>query len=101
MRADFRSLHADRDVRLFHYVLFCNWFGETRPAGAAVELIERSEKGLAADDIDINAGAMVIPIFIPKGWLGPALLGDVILLRGELFLQLLGRGLRIIISGGG
>src|SRR5260370_5429737 len=88
--ADFGALHAERAIRFFGNVLVVDWLGKAGPARAAVEFIERRKQRLSADNIDINSGAMIVPILISKRWFGAALLGHVILLRRELLFQLLG-----------
>src|SRR5438309_2339183 len=59
-------------------------FGETGPAGAAIEFVERGEKRFVRDDIDINAGVVIVPVRVSKGRFGPVLARDMILLGGQL-----------------
>src|SRR4029077_7264590 len=99
--ADFGPFHAERAIRFLGNVLVVDWLGKAGPAAAAVEFIERREKRLPADNIDINSGAMIIPILVAKRRFGAALLGHVILLRRELLFQLLGRRLGRSLIGGG
>src|SRR5438270_4409714 len=87
--ADFGAFHSERAVRFFGDVALRDRLGETGPAAPAVELIERCEKRFATDNIDINAGPMIVPILISKRRFGPALLSDAILFRREFLFQFL------------
>ena len=49
----------------------------------AVELLGRSEQRLAGDDVDVQAGFLVVPELVVERRLGAALLGDVVLLPGQ------------------
>ena len=84
MAENFSPFHSKSAIGFFRDVALVDRFGETGPTGAAVEFIERSKKGFAADKIDIDAGAMIVPILVSKRRFGAALLGDAILLRREL-----------------
>ena len=59
-------------------------FGETGPSGAAIELIERGEERLVRDDVDINAGAVIVPVRVSKRRFGSVLARDMVLLGGQL-----------------
>ena len=83
--SDLGPLHAKAAIGFFGHVQFLDWLGETGPAAAAIELVERTEKGFARDDVDIDSGAMLIPIGIMESRLGAAHLRDAILL-GRQFL---------------
>src|SRR5690606_19973368 len=48
-------------------------------ARAGVELVERGEQRLARDDVDVDAGLVVVPVFVVERPLGAALLRDVVL----------------------
>src|SRR5436853_5362938 len=98
--ADVGALHPVGAIRFFGNIFVVEWFCKAGPSAAAVEFIERREQRLPANDIDINSGAMIVPILIAKRWFGAALLGDVILLRRELLFQLLGRRLGRSLIGG-
>src|SRR5665213_2416510 len=62
--------------------------GEARPAGTGVELVSRTEKRLARDDIDINAGLVVVPVLVMKRGFSSGLLRDFELFRRQSGLQL-------------
>ena len=55
--------------------------GEARPTGAAVELVDRCEQRFAGDDVDVDAGLVVVPVLAGERPLGAVLLRYVILLR--------------------
>src|SRR5260370_40869031 len=97
---DLGALHSERAFRFFGNVLVVDWLCKAGPARADVEFIERREQRLPANNIDINSGAMIVPILIAKRRFGAALLGDVILLRRELLFQLPGRRLGRSLIGG-
>ena len=61
---------------------------EARPAGAGVELVGRGEERLARDHVHVDAGLVVVPELVAERRLGGAALGDVVLLGGELALEL-------------
>src|ERR1700730_14929537 len=94
------AFHSESTIRFFSHVIFVDRFGETGPAAAAVEFVQRSKERLAADNIDINAGAMIVPIFVSKRRLGAALLGHVILLWSQFLFQFVGRRFRRSLIGG-
>ena len=50
--------------------------GETGPAAAAVELLGRGEQRLAGDDVDVEAGFVVVPEFVAEGRFGGRFLRD-------------------------
>ena len=87
-RADFSAGHPKRPVALFDNMIAGEGLGETGPAGAAVELVEGTEERLAADYIDVNAGAVVVPIFVLKWRFSSILAGHAILHRRELLAEL-------------
>jgi len=79
--ADFSTLHVARSVHAFDEEIFRDRFGKRRPARSAIEFVERCEEWFAGDDIDIDAGALVVPELILEGGLCPILAHDRILLR--------------------
>src|SRR5215471_15290058 len=96
----FSAFHTKRAVRFFVHVVLVDRFGETRPAAAAVEFVERREKRFAADNIDIDPCLVIVPILVAKRRLGPALLGHAILFGRELLFQIVGgRFRRTLICG--
>ena len=58
--------------------------GEARPAAAGIVLVGGGEQRLARDDVDVDAGLLVVEVLAGAGPLGAALLRDPILLRREL-----------------
>src|SRR6266478_746291 len=99
--ADFGPFDAERAIGFLGNVLVVDRLCKAGPSAAAVEFIERRKQRLPADNIDINSGAMIVPILVAKRRFGAALLGHVILLRRELLFQLLGRRLGRSLIGGG
>ena len=59
--ADLRTVHFQSAVRFFDDFFFRDWFGETGP-GAAVEFVERNEKWLTGNDINLNPGRAIGPM---------------------------------------
>src|SRR5690606_11830134 len=64
------------------------------PAAAGFEFVGRGEQRFAGDDIDIDARLLVVEQFAGAGALGPALLGDAVLLGREA-----GNGLGALLIG--
>src|SRR5438874_2994213 len=94
----FRATHFGASYKkflicLFHYVLFGKRLGETGPAGTAFEFVERAKEWFAAYDIDVNAGPVIVPIFVGKRTLRAVLTCNIVLLRGELPFELFVRRL--------
>ena len=79
------ALHVVRSVQVFDQEIFRDRFGKRGQAGAAIEFVERSEEWFAGNDIDVNAGALVVPELIlerrsrchsrARQNIGPALIG--------------------------
>ena len=86
--SDFRALSSATCVPLLFELLLRDRLGETRPARPAIKFIQRSEEGLAANDVDVNTGFVVVPIRILKRRLRPTLHGHVILLFRQPFPQI-------------
>src|SRR5437762_9336946 len=82
--SNLRPLHSVGRITFFHNAVFGNRLRETGPACAAVELIERAEKRLARDDIDIDSGLVIIPVGILKRSFGAAFSRHAILIFGKL-----------------
>src|SRR5262249_36937977 len=68
-------------------VLLLEWPREARPPGARVELVERAEERLARDDVDVDAGLLVVPEGVPERRLGRLVLRDLVLLGGQPLLE--------------
>ena len=73
MRAVSNLVDVRRDDRL----------GETRPAGARLELVRRREQRLTGYDVDVDARLLVIVVLAGEGPLGAVLLGDPALFRRQ------------------
>src|SRR4029077_12233076 len=68
-RPHFGTYHEQRAIHVLADVAGLERLGEARPARARVELVERAEQGLAGHDIHVNAGLVVVPVFVPERWL--------------------------------
>src|SRR5580692_7414315 len=70
-------LGADRSVARVNALLDVfglQGLGEARPSTATVELVERGKKGLAGDDVDVDAWLIMIPKRVLEGPFRGALL---------------------------
>ncbi len=94
---DFRAVHAESAVGVLDDVVLGERLGEARPAGAAVELVQRAEKRLAGDDIDVDAGGVVVPVGVAEGRFGAGLAGDAVLLGGELLFEFFLGGFAVVV----
>ena len=82
-RAHFGAHHDVAVVGLFDDVVAVERFGEARPAGTAVELVDRGEQRLTRHHVDVDARLVVVEVFAGEGSLGAAFLGDVVLLGAQ------------------
>jgi len=80
LRAHLRPLHTVRIVRSLDEEIFRDRFAECGQADLAVEFVERSEEWFASNDIDVDAGAVLVPELILERRLGATLPHDVIFL---------------------
>src|SRR5207244_10549434 len=80
--------HEQAAILLLANISFLNGRPETRPAGPRVELGPRCEEFGPADDAQVHAGVVVVPILSGEGSLRPLVHDDVVLKRRELLLQL-------------
>ncbi len=74
------ALHIVRSVQALAKQIFRDRFAECGKADVAVEFVERSEEWFAGNDIDIDAGALVVPQLILERRLGATLPHDGIFL---------------------
>src|SRR2546428_4745568 len=81
---DLRAAHEQAPILLLANISFLNGRPETRPAGPRVELGPRREEFGPADDAQIHARVVVVPIFAGEGSLGPLVHDDVVLKRRKL-----------------
>src|SRR5437763_68791 len=95
-----RAFHPESAIGFLCHVRLLDRFGETRPASAAVEFVERTEERFTADNIDINPVAVLVPIGIAEWWLGSAHLRHVILLGRQFVAQFGVRGFRGLFAAG-
>src|SRR2546428_9653138 len=71
---------------------------EARPARPGLVLVERAEDRLARDDVDVDAGPVVVPVFVVEGRLGAFLLRHLVLHGVERFPE---RGIVGLLEGHG
>ena len=79
--ANLRALHVARSVHAFNEEIFRDRLGKRGPARAAIEFVERSKEWFAGDDVDVDAGTLVVPELILEGSLCAILPHDRILFR--------------------
>src|SRR5437660_9722502 len=60
------ALHIVRSIQLLDEEIFGDRFAECGQADLAVIFVERSEEWFAGNDIDVDAGALVIPELVLK-----------------------------------
>ena len=81
--ADFDAFHAVGIIFFFDDDVLFNGAGEAGPSGAGIKFVFGTEERLAGDNGDVNALAVVVPIFVFEGRFRSALGGDVVLERCE------------------
>src|SRR5881392_460154 len=74
------ALHIVRSVQALRDEIFRDRFAKRGQAEAAIEFVGRSKQWFAGNDIDIDAGALVIPELVLKRRLGATLPHDEIFL---------------------
>src|SRR5437899_12891251 len=74
-------------------------FGKRGSSCSAIEFVERAEERVVGDNVDIDAGAIVVPIFVSERGLGAALARKRIVEVGQFRFQngLTRNGLEIIV----
>src|SRR5439155_2591011 len=60
------ALHIVRSVQVLEEEIFQDRFAKRGQAEAAIEFVERSEEWFAGNDIDVDAGAILVPEFVLK-----------------------------------
>ena len=85
--AHFRTYHAMRSIFLLCDDIFLNRLGKARPPATRIELVGRNKQRLSGGNININAWAMLIPVFIVEGRFGGILLGYCILFRRQFLAE--------------
>ena len=68
--AHLSALHVVRSVQFLDQEIFRDRFAKRGHAEAAIEFVERSEEWFAGNDIDVDAGTLVIPELVLKKRLG-------------------------------
>ena len=74
------ALHIVRSVQLLDEEIFRDRFAKRWHAEAAIEFVERSEEWFPGNDIDVDAGALVVPELVLKRRLGATFSHDGIFL---------------------
>src|SRR5262249_13463148 len=87
-RTDLGTLREESPVDLLANVVRIERPSEARPTGAGIVLVERAEQRLAGDDIDVNAGVLVVPVLVVKRRLGTLLLRHLELRRRQVLAEL-------------
>src|SRR5947208_15230125 len=64
--AQLGALHIVRSVQVLDEEIFRDRFAECGHADAGVVFVERSEEWFAGNNIDVDAGALVVPEFVLK-----------------------------------
>src|SRR5262249_9011468 len=83
-RTDLGPDHAVTGVGELGHVARLDRNREARPAGMAVVLVNRGEQRFARYDVDVQALFLVVPELVPERRLGGSVVGDPVLLRGQL-----------------
>jgi len=70
---DSGALHIVGSIQFLNQQIFRDWLGKGGLADAGIVFVERTKQGFAGDDIDVNAGPLVVPKLILERRLGAAL----------------------------
>ena len=89
LAANFGAHHQETRVALLHDVFLYQGPGKTGPARTGFELVRGAEQGLAGNDIDVDAGLVVVPIGVAERPFCTVLSRDLILQVGQSGAQLL------------
>ena len=96
-RAHLHSRHPQRMILMRCHQALVDGAGEARPSGAGIELVFGREERLARHDIHVDSCFLVVPVRVGEGSLRPVVLGDSVLLVGQVLPALgellAGRGL--------
>ncbi len=74
------ALHIVRSVQVLDEEIFRDRFAKCGKAGATIEFVERSEEWFAGNDVDVDAGALIIPELVLKRGLRATFAHDEIFL---------------------
>src|SRR5438874_9129008 len=72
-----------RSVDLLKDAIRRDRFGKCWSSGSAIEFVERAKERIVGDNVDVDAGTIIVPIFVSKRGLGSVLPGDAILVLGQ------------------
>lgn len=97
LRANLGADHAMGGVVALDDFLIDERLAEAGPTTPGIELIQRTKERFAGNDVDVNAGFVIVPEFVSKGRLGVGVLGHLELRRGEFLFQFVsGRFLKVL-----
>ena len=85
--ANLGANHEQAAVLIFHDIFRLKGPGVAGPAGAGNKFVPGAEKRLARNDIDIDPGFFIVPVFIFIGPFGPVTLGYFVLQRRQFLAQ--------------
>jgi len=81
LAAYFGSDHEQSSVLMFNDVFRVQWASKARPASARMKFMYGAEEGFSGNNIDIDAGLLIVPVGIIK-WGFSAVLADYPVLQG-------------------
>src|SRR5687767_11608487 len=96
---NFDADHAMGFVSLLYDRIFVDRLEEARPPGPGVELVCRSKKRFATDDVHVKAGFVIVPIFVGERPFRPVFAGDMVLERREHFFEFFFAHMCQVLSG--
>ncbi len=99
LRAHFSAFHEMGAVIALDDFFIRERLAEARPAAPGIEFIQRTEKRFAGNDVDVNAGFVIVPEVVAEGRLGIGVLRHLKLHRGELLFQFVSGWLLKILHG--
>ncbi len=65
-----------------------DWLREAGPARARIKFVGGAKQGFLADDVDVEALAVVVPVLVLERGLGAAALSDLMLKGSQNFFEL-------------
>jgi len=87
LRSHFGALHAEGAIGFLDDLGGFHRPRETRPAGAGIKFVQRTEQWLAGNDVHVNAGFVIVPKIVSERWFGSRMLGHFELKRSQLPLK--------------
>jgi hypothetical protein len=87
------------DVVALDYFFNHERLAEAGPPATGIEFVKRTEKRFAGNNVDVNAGFMIVPEFVAERRLGVGVLSYLELHRGKLLFQFVSRKFLKILHG--